>query len=176
MSTWMFPKIGVPPKSSIFNRVFHYFHHPFWDTPIFGKIHVASQTVSMTAQNRKSHRNHIAAGAAFLDKARFLHHNGKGMKPISHALEVRVPTEVVVKSSLNFTCFEKASSIGPVQLHEACLGKKREHLTTPSFIWQGNLTPKKRKPSSQKIASTVRLGPRTLHSINGLGALGDTKG
>ena len=29
---WMFPKIGVvkPPKSSHFNRVFHYFHHPFW--------------------------------------------------------------------------------------------------------------------------------------------------
>ena len=28
---WMFPKIvGFPPKSSIFNRVFHYFHHPFW--------------------------------------------------------------------------------------------------------------------------------------------------
>ena len=27
----MFPKIvGCPPKSSIFNRVFHYFHHPFW--------------------------------------------------------------------------------------------------------------------------------------------------
>ena len=28
---WMFPKIvGFPPKSSIFLRVFHYFHHPFW--------------------------------------------------------------------------------------------------------------------------------------------------
>ena len=26
----------VPPNSSIFNRVFHYFHHPFWGTPIFG--------------------------------------------------------------------------------------------------------------------------------------------
>ena len=24
------------PKSSIFNRVFHYFHHPFWGIPIFG--------------------------------------------------------------------------------------------------------------------------------------------
>ena len=36
----MFPKIGVfyPPKSSIFNRAFHCFYHPFWgkNTPIFG--------------------------------------------------------------------------------------------------------------------------------------------
>ena len=32
-----FPKIGVvlPPKSCHFNRVFPYFHHPFWETPIF---------------------------------------------------------------------------------------------------------------------------------------------
>ena len=30
-------KIGVkPPKSSIFNRVFHEINHPFWGTPIFG--------------------------------------------------------------------------------------------------------------------------------------------
>ena len=35
---WMFPKIvGFPPKSSHFERVFHYFHHPFWGTTIFGK-------------------------------------------------------------------------------------------------------------------------------------------
>ena len=24
------------------NRVFHYFHHPFWGTPIFGKTHINS--------------------------------------------------------------------------------------------------------------------------------------
>ena len=35
-TNWMFPKIVVPPKSSIFDRIFHYFHHPFWDTTIFG--------------------------------------------------------------------------------------------------------------------------------------------
>ena len=35
---WMFPKIGGnPPKSSILNRVFHYFHHPFWEIPYFWK-------------------------------------------------------------------------------------------------------------------------------------------
>ena len=28
------------PKSSHFNRVFHYFHHPFWDSPIFGNTHI----------------------------------------------------------------------------------------------------------------------------------------
>ena len=33
--------MGKPPKSSHFNRVFHYFHHPFWGpTPIFGNIHI----------------------------------------------------------------------------------------------------------------------------------------
>ena len=32
---WMFPKIvgEIPPNHPIFNRVFHYFHHPFWGTP-----------------------------------------------------------------------------------------------------------------------------------------------
>ena len=32
---WMFPKIVwvLPPNHSIFNRVFHYFHHPFWGVP-----------------------------------------------------------------------------------------------------------------------------------------------
>ena len=37
---WVFPKIGVPPCFIHFNRVFHYFHHPFWGTPIFGNIHM----------------------------------------------------------------------------------------------------------------------------------------
>ena len=39
---WMFPKIvGVfPPKSSILNRIFHYFHYPFWGFPrILGNTH-----------------------------------------------------------------------------------------------------------------------------------------
>ena len=27
---WVFPKIVVPPKIIHFNKVFHYFHHPFW--------------------------------------------------------------------------------------------------------------------------------------------------
>ena len=37
---WMFPKIVVPPKSSIFNRVFHYRLHPFWGTRIFGNTRI----------------------------------------------------------------------------------------------------------------------------------------
>ena len=31
------------PQIIHFNRVFHYFHHPFWDTLIFGNIHIAGQ-------------------------------------------------------------------------------------------------------------------------------------
>ena len=35
------PKIvGFPPKSSILMGGFHYFHHPFWGTPIFGNTHI----------------------------------------------------------------------------------------------------------------------------------------
>ena len=39
MIIWVFPKIGVPQIIN-FNRVFHYFHHPFWvplfvETPIY---------------------------------------------------------------------------------------------------------------------------------------------
>ncbi len=38
---WVFPKIGVgPPNPWNFNRVFHYFCHPFWGTSIFGNTHV----------------------------------------------------------------------------------------------------------------------------------------
>ena len=35
------PKIGVftPPNHPFVHRVFHYFHHPFWGTPIFGNTH-----------------------------------------------------------------------------------------------------------------------------------------
>ena len=32
--SWVFPKLGVPPKSSHLNEVVHYFHHPFWGTTI----------------------------------------------------------------------------------------------------------------------------------------------
>ena len=31
---------GTPKSSILINRAFHYFHHPFWGTPIFGNIHI----------------------------------------------------------------------------------------------------------------------------------------
>ena len=44
------PKIGGKfPKSSHFKRRFHYFHHPFWGTNIFGNIQMhLCQTKSWT--------------------------------------------------------------------------------------------------------------------------------
>ena len=33
---WVFPKIMVSPNHPLVHRVFHYFHHPFWGTTIFG--------------------------------------------------------------------------------------------------------------------------------------------
>ena len=31
---------GFSPQIIHFNRVFHYFHHPFWGTPILGNTHM----------------------------------------------------------------------------------------------------------------------------------------
>ena len=31
---------GFTPQIIHFNRVFHYFHHPFWGTMIFGNTHI----------------------------------------------------------------------------------------------------------------------------------------
>ena len=39
-SIWVFPKIGVPPKSSILIE-FSIRNHPFWGTPIFGNTHIS---------------------------------------------------------------------------------------------------------------------------------------
>ena len=36
----MFPKTSGIPKLFILKRVFYIVKHPFWDTPIFGNIHV----------------------------------------------------------------------------------------------------------------------------------------
>ena len=36
----VFPKIGVPPNHPFVHRVFHYFHHPFSGTIIFGNTHI----------------------------------------------------------------------------------------------------------------------------------------
>ena len=37
---WTENRGGKPPQIIQFNKVFHYFHHPFWGTPIFGNIHM----------------------------------------------------------------------------------------------------------------------------------------
>ena len=29
-----------PPNHPFVHRVFHYIHHPFWGTPIFGNTHI----------------------------------------------------------------------------------------------------------------------------------------
>ena len=35
---------GFSPQIIHFNRVFHYFHHPFWGTPILGNSHIYKKT------------------------------------------------------------------------------------------------------------------------------------
>ena len=42
LTIWMFPKIvgSFPPNHPLNNRVFHYFHHPFWGTTIFGNTYL----------------------------------------------------------------------------------------------------------------------------------------
>ena len=41
---WVFPKRMVPPNHPFQKRVFHYFHHLFWGSPIFGNIHISFST------------------------------------------------------------------------------------------------------------------------------------
>ena len=45
---WVFPKIGIPANHPPFNRVFHYFHHPFWGvkSPYFWfNIHMKTENL-----------------------------------------------------------------------------------------------------------------------------------
>ena len=41
---------GVPPKSSILIG-FSIINHPFWDTPIFGNIHLQSTTATLSSES-----------------------------------------------------------------------------------------------------------------------------
>jgi len=47
------------PKSSLFNRIFHYFHHPFWGIPIFGNTHMENIPFLYRV-------SYVTAGAGFL--------------------------------------------------------------------------------------------------------------
>ena len=53
---WVFPKNRGTPKSSHSNRVFHYFHHPFWATPIFGNTPNSRQHLSIDSRSESNHR------------------------------------------------------------------------------------------------------------------------
>ena len=48
---WMFPKIMVPPKSSIL-IAFSIINYPFWGTPIFGNTHVHSELCRLEKTNK----------------------------------------------------------------------------------------------------------------------------
>ena len=40
---WYPKNMGKPPNHPFVRRVWnHYFHHPFWDTSIFGNTHMAA--------------------------------------------------------------------------------------------------------------------------------------
>ena len=51
-STWVFPKIGVTPKSSILIG-FSPINRPFWGTPIFGNSHM--EVTTSKSQSSRSH-------------------------------------------------------------------------------------------------------------------------
>ena len=42
---WNLDIVGfLPPNHPFVHRVFHYFHHPFWGSPIFGNTHIGEGT------------------------------------------------------------------------------------------------------------------------------------
>ena len=47
----VFPKQWYP-QIIHFNRVFHYFHHPFWGTTIFGSIHKKQSDFHLEKKNQ----------------------------------------------------------------------------------------------------------------------------
>ena len=49
---WKFPKIMLPPKSSILIG-FSIINHPFWGTPIFGNTHISTYFVEFLGWWRK---------------------------------------------------------------------------------------------------------------------------
>ena len=53
------------PQIIHFNRVFHYFHHPFWGTTIFGKIHFVSW-ISFHCTTRVKPHNTASSSSDFL--------------------------------------------------------------------------------------------------------------
>ena len=65
----MFPKIGViTPKSSILDRLFHYFHHPFWGVfPLFletpKKVQLLSQLDLTKLRSRHGRGGFVAHDA-----------------------------------------------------------------------------------------------------------------
>ena len=52
MTTWMFPKMVVPPKSSILIGI-SITNHPFWGNPIFGNTPHASFVLTLVCRSKK---------------------------------------------------------------------------------------------------------------------------
>ncbi len=50
LETWVLPKIMIPPNHPLVHRVFHYFHHPFWGTTIFGSTPTSSPVWQFTPE------------------------------------------------------------------------------------------------------------------------------
>ena len=50
LETWVLPKIMIPPNHPFVHRVFHYFHHPFWGTTIFGSTPTSSPVWQFTPE------------------------------------------------------------------------------------------------------------------------------
>ena len=66
----MFRKIVVPPQIIHFNRVFHYFHHPFWWVfpPIFGPTNRSTHWQDLFVGNHQGHPGAPNQSLEFLAK------------------------------------------------------------------------------------------------------------
>ena len=59
------PKIWENPQIIHFNRVFHYFHHPFWGTIIFGNTHMCFFLTTLQLAAKRGVEN-LGCGFPFL--------------------------------------------------------------------------------------------------------------
>ena len=75
---------GFSPQIIHFNRVFHYFHHPFWDTPIFGNTHILLGFIS----EQKLYWNLGFSTQTHKNKMDCLY--GISQKPVSHESNIYI--------------------------------------------------------------------------------------
>ena len=85
---WVFPKIMVPPNHPFDNGVFHYLHHPFWESnpPIFG-----STPIYIYIYRNKNGEEVVLAHGNVVVTLTLIPHNWQPILPPTNRMEPQSP-------------------------------------------------------------------------------------